>query len=102
MSAFSERQITNMDDFEDMLNYTRNKGFDIQGKIVDSKKLIFEERVKMNCFYCGRYNVNWKCPPKLPQLMERKCFQNLIIQLLYGWLCQLKKITLLQFGMIRL
>lgn len=72
MSAFSERQITNMDDFEDMLNYTRNKGFDIQGKIVDSKKLIFEERVKMNCFYCGRYNVNWKCPPKLPQIDGKK------------------------------
>ena len=22
----------------------------------------------MNCFYCGRYNNNWRCPPNLPDI----------------------------------
>jgi len=32
------------------------------------KDLIFEERVKLNCFYCKNYGTHWKCPPKAPQL----------------------------------
>ncbi len=36
--------------------------------------LVFEERVKMNCFYCGKYNVCWKCPPKIPSSID---FQKL-------------------------
>ncbi len=30
--------------------------------------LVFEERVKMNCFYCGKWNLNWKCPPRIPSV----------------------------------
>lgn len=36
------------------------------------KDLIFEERVKLNCFYCKNYNLSWKCPPKIPQLDYQK------------------------------
>lgn len=32
------------------------------------RDLVFEERVKLNCFYCKNYNLNWKCPPKIPPL----------------------------------
>lgn len=28
----------------------------------------FEERVKLQCFSCSRYNIRWTCPPKIPQL----------------------------------
>jgi predicted metal-binding protein len=24
--------------------------------------------VRLNCFYCNKYGINWKCPPKIPQL----------------------------------
>lgn len=36
------------------------------------KDLIFEERVKLNCFYCKNYNSSWKCPPRIPQLDYEK------------------------------
>lgn len=26
----------------------------------------------MNCFYCGKYNVNWRCPPKVPDIDFKK------------------------------
>ena len=61
-----------MKELDDMLSFARNKGYNIQGKVIDSSKLIFEERVKMNCFYCGKYNMSWKCPPKLPQIDGKK------------------------------
>lgn len=32
------------------------------------QELVFEERVKLNCFYCKNYNLNWKCPPKIPDI----------------------------------
>lgn len=61
-----------MKDLEDMISFVKSNGFDIQGKMIDSSKLIFEEKVKMNCFYCGKYNMSWKCPPKLPQIDGKK------------------------------
>ena len=34
--------------------------------------LVFEERVKINCFYCARYNTKWTCPPRIPNLNYQK------------------------------
>lgn len=38
--------------------------------------IIFEERVKINCFYCKKYNVNWTCPPKIPDIDYRKVIKE--------------------------
>lgn len=57
---------------EEMLSFIREKFPLIEGKRISPDKLIFEERVKMNCFYCGRYNVSWRCPPKLPEIDYKK------------------------------
>ena len=54
--------------FELMLTEIQKKYPDVHGKLIDIKGVVFEERVKMNCFYCGKYNSNWKCPPHVPQL----------------------------------
>lgn len=35
-------------------------------------ELVFEERVKLNCFYCKNYNLNWKCPSRTPTVDYRK------------------------------
>ena len=35
---------------------------------VKTENFIFEENVHLNCFYCGRYNNSWRCPPKIPDL----------------------------------
>lgn len=58
--------------FSEMLTDIRKKGYEVSGCEIDLSKLIFEERVKMNCFYCGKYNVSWKCPPKLPAIDYQK------------------------------
>lgn len=39
---------------------------------VNPNNLIFEERVKLNCFYCARYNMSWRCPPKIPVIDYKK------------------------------
>jgi len=57
---------------EEMISTVNEKGFEVKGKIIDASTLIFEERVRMNCFYCGKYNVSWKCPPKLPHIDYQK------------------------------
>lgn len=37
---------------------------------------VFEECVKMNCFYCKRYGNNWRCPPHLPDIDYRRMFSE--------------------------
>ena len=41
---------------------------DIEIMKIDTKDIIFEERVKLKCFYCNNYNKKWTCPPKIPSL----------------------------------
>lgn len=43
---------------------------------IKCEDIVFEERVKMNCFYCGKYNVSWKCPPRIPSLDYKKMFSE--------------------------
>ena len=38
----------------------------------DMSRFHFERRVKMNCFYCKNYGLNWKCPPKIPDIDYQK------------------------------
>lgn len=57
---------------EEMLSYVRNTFPLIEGRKIVVNKLIFEERIKMNCFYCGKYNTNWRCPPKIPSIDFKK------------------------------
>ena len=39
---------------------------------VNPRTFVFEERVKLNCFYCGRYSMNWRCPPRIPTIDYKK------------------------------
>lgn len=57
---------------EEMLSYVRNTFPLIEGRKIAVDKLIFEERIKMNCFYCGKYNTSWRCPPKIPPIDFKK------------------------------
>ena len=43
-----------------------------KGAIISPTELVFEENVKMNCFYCGKYGNNWRCPPNLPDIDYKK------------------------------
>lgn len=44
----------------------------LKAKSIDKTQLVFEERVRLNCFQCARYGVNWTCPPKLPDIDYQK------------------------------
>lgn len=56
----------------DLLNYLGSVAPMMKGVIMEPKELVFEENVKMNCFYCGRYGNNWRCPPHLPAIDYQK------------------------------
>ena len=36
----------------------------------------FEERVHMQCFYCKNYDLNWKCPPRIPKIDYEKVIRE--------------------------
>lgn len=59
-------------ELEQMVEVVRHKGYMISGIRTSAEELMFEERVKMNCFYCGKYNTNWKCPPRIPYIDYKK------------------------------
>lgn len=62
-----------LQEFENLIN-TETQKYTIVP--IDTKELIFEQRVKFNCFYCGKYNNCWKCPPKLPDIDYQKMFNE--------------------------
>mgnify|MGYP004545700683 CR=1 FL=1 len=72
---------------DELLNYLHILNEDAEGIIIEPRNLIFEENVRMNCFYCGKYNNNWRCPPNLPDLdykkMMREYESGLVVALTY-------------------
>lgn len=56
----------------ELLAYLEQCNAAARGVFIDPRELVFEEAVKMNCFYCGRYGNNWRCPPNLPKLDYEK------------------------------
>lgn len=57
---------------KELLNTIKEINPSAEGILIDPNELVFEENVKMNCFYCGKYNRNWRCPPKLPNIDYKK------------------------------
>lgn len=35
---------------------------------IKAENFIFEKRVRLNCFYCSKYDTKWTCPPRIPEL----------------------------------
>ncbi len=59
-------------DDNELMSFLKQNQKDAEGILIDPKDLVFEENVKMNCFYCGKYNNNWRCPPNLPDIDYQK------------------------------
>ena len=53
---------------QELLAYLAETYPNATGVLMDPKTLVFEEAVKQNCYYCGRYGQNWRCPPNLPDV----------------------------------
>ena len=60
----NNNNMINLDNFDDYFK-TIYKG---HYKLITPSDLVFEENVKMNCYYCGKYGNNWRCPPNLPDV----------------------------------
>lgn len=58
------------------IEYLRSKLVEFDDRLqicsIDFKNVVFEERVYLNCFYCEKYDTNWKCPPRIPALDYKK------------------------------
>jgi predicted metal-binding protein len=59
-----------------MIHFMKEKCNDADGVFINPKELVFEENVKMNCYYCGKYNNNWRCPPNLPNIDYPKMMEE--------------------------
>ena len=66
----------NDDSREQLLSYLHEIAPTARGVFMDPKEAIFEECVKMNCFYCGKYGRNWRCPPNLPDIDYPRMFSE--------------------------
>lgn len=58
------------------------KSKDIHIKKINVNDIIFEDKVKLSCFYCSKYNTRWTCPPKIPQINYKelvKEFENALL-----------------------
>ena len=67
---------------EKLIKLIKSKSPYLDVKSIDFTEIVFEERVKLNCFQCKRHNVNWTCPPKIPEIDYKKLikeYDNLLI-----------------------
>ena len=64
------------DQIPDFLEYAKSLNPNVSVALMDPKDAVFEENVKMNCFYCGKYGNNWRCPPNLPDLDYPRLFSE--------------------------
>ena len=60
----------------ELQGYAREVCPKIQAVMMNPSDAVFEECVKMNCYYCGRYGTNWRCPPKIPNINYQKMFSE--------------------------
>ena len=59
-----------------LIEYLHDLNPHAQGIFMKPSDAVFEENVKMNCFYCSKYGNNWRCPPNLPCLDYPKMFRE--------------------------
>lgn len=60
----------------ELLKFCRDIAPNAEFVFMDPCEAVFEECVKINCFYCGKYGLNWRCPPNLPDLDYPKMFSE--------------------------
>lgn len=61
-----------MIEFEQLKKALQAHNNSLEAMMFSAKELLFEERVKLKCFYCEKYNKTWTCPPRLPDLDFKK------------------------------
>lgn len=57
-----------------IIMYLKEKSPYLYAKSVSVKDIEIEERVKLQCFHCEKYNKKWTCPPKINQFDFKKLY----------------------------
>lgn len=68
--------MTENDCFKELTSYLTEIAPEAKYTRMSPKDAIFEECVKMNCYYCSKYGLNWRCPPNLPKVDYEKVFSE--------------------------
>lgn len=61
---------------QQLLDAVKDKYPYIEGIMMKPSDLVFEERVRMSCFNCGKYSTNWKCPGNMPKNIDYQKMVN--------------------------
>lgn len=61
---------------EKIIAYLKNKSPYLHAKRVNIEDIEIEERVRLQCFHCEKYNKKWTCPPKINQFDFRKLYKE--------------------------
>ena len=61
---------------KELIEFCRDIIPEAECTFMDPKEAVFEENVKMKCFYCKKYDRNWRCPPNIPEFDYRKIFSE--------------------------
>lgn len=61
---------------EEVQKYLKLKSPYLYCKKVNVKNIQMEERVRLQCFHCQKYNKKWTCPPKINQFDFRKIYEE--------------------------
>lgn len=64
------------DQIPEFLEYASSLNPALRVQLMNPADAVFEENVKMNCYYCGKYGNNWRCPPNIPDLDYPKMFRE--------------------------
>ncbi len=75
---------------EELLSFLKEKNNMADGIIINPGDLVFKENVKMNCYYCGKYNNNWRCPPNLPDINFKRMVMEYNTGLFVVLTCKIK------------
>lgn len=59
-----------------LIEFAKNKSEYLYAEKVSLENIIIEERVKLQCFHCEKYNVKWTCPPKIDKFDFPKLFEE--------------------------
>ena len=59
---------------ERLIEFARSKSEYLHAKAVSLNDIVIEERVRLQCFHCEKYNVKWTCPPKIEKFDFKKLF----------------------------
>lgn len=74
--AFQKGDKMNKKEQQEFLEYIKVVAPIAEAVFMNPKEAIFEESIKMNCYYCGKYGQNWRCPPNLPDIDYVKMFSE--------------------------